>query len=248
MSGAVSEERDLLAAEYALRLTEGAELEEARARAARDPEFAAAVAAWEERLQPLADTLPPVEPGLSVWTAIERGTGAAPAAANDNQAALSRRLKRWRLYGAGVTALAASLAAVLAIDLTRQAPTAPDPAPAPAPAGPAPLLVASLSGEGVPNAAAITYHAPTSNLLVNPVRWPEDPTHDHVLWIIPPGGEPVKVGPCCQSGPQRHNIPKELAPHFRARSAIAVSVEPRGGPPAERPSSPFVVRSEFNPI
>lgn len=243
----MSEERDLLAAEYALRLVEGAELEEARARAARDPEFAAAVAAWEEKLQPLAEVLPAVEPSPAVWAAVERATEAAPAAANDNSE-LGRRLKRWRLYGAGVTALAASLAAVLAIDLTRQAPAGPGPVAAPAPLEPAPLLVASLSGEGVPNAASITYHAPTSNLLVTPVRWPEDPTHDHVLWIIPPGGEPVKVGPCCQSGPQRHNIPKELAPHFRARSAIAVSVEPRGGQAGERPSSPFVVRSELRPI
>jgi anti-sigma-K factor RskA len=103
MPGAVSEDRDLLAAEYALRLAEGVELEEARARAASDPDFAAAVAAWEERLQPLADALPPVEPGAAVWTAVERAAGAAPAAANDNQAALNRRLKRWRLYGAGVS-------------------------------------------------------------------------------------------------------------------------------------------------
>ena len=239
----MSEERDLLAAEYALRLIEGSELDEARRRAARDPEFAADVAAWEEKLQPLADALPSVAPGSHVWTAIDRATQATPAAANDNVAALASRLKRWRAYGAGITGLAASLAALLAATLLRSPAT-----PEPAPATPAPLLVASLAGEGVPNAASITYHAPTSNLLVTPVRWPDDPTHDHVLWIIPPGGEPVKVGPCCQSGPQRHNIPKDLAPHFRARSAIAVSVEPRGGPAGGRPSSPFVVQSELNPI
>jgi len=243
----MSEERDLLAAEYALRLLEGAELDEARRRAARDPDFAAALAEWEERLQPIADGVAEVSPDPSVWAAIERRIGGAPhAPANDDGAEIARKLRRWRLYGTGVTAVAAGLAAVLAIDLMRAPP--PATAPASAPEGAAQLLVASLAGEGVPNAASITYHIDSSNMLVTPVRWPDDPTHEHVLWIIPPGGEPVLVGACCQSGPQRHSIPKALAPHFRARSAIAVSVEPRSGPPAGRPTSPFVARGELRPI
>lgn len=248
----MSDGRDLLAAEYALRLLEGAEHDEARRLAEHDPDFAAEVAAWEERLQPLANGLAADAPAPRVWAAIERAVAATTAAAvataaagNDNQAALGRKLRRWRLYGAGVTALAASLAAVLAIDLLRDPPAAIAP---PDPARPAPLLVASLAGEGIPNAASITFHAPTSNMLLTPVRWPEDPSHEHVLWIIPPDGEPVLIGACCQSGPERHSIPEALKPHFRARSAIAVSVEPRGGPPAGRPTSPFVVRGELRPI
>jgi len=254
----MSEERDLLAAEYALRLLEGAEHEEARRRAARDPDFAAAVAEWEERFQPLADEAGSVAPGAGVWAQVERRIAAAaplPSSSrtpsNDDQAELKRKLRRWQVVAVGASAIAASFATVAFTGLLREPPIASDPAPVTPntrPARPGELLVASLAGQSAPNAASITYHVPSSSLLVMPVLWPHDPAHDHVLWIIPPGGEPVLVGSCCQSGPERHSIPRELAPHFRARSAIAVSVEPRGGPPGGRPSSPFVVRSELRPI
>ena len=43
------DDRDLLAAEYALRLLDGRDFDEARALSERDAGFAAAVAAWDER-------------------------------------------------------------------------------------------------------------------------------------------------------------------------------------------------------
>ena len=245
----MSEDRDLLAAEVALGLIDGGELEEARRRASRDPDFAAAVAAWEERLHPLADALPPVAPGPELWGAIERRIAEAPTAANDNAAVLARRLKWWRTFGAGMTGLAASLAAVLAVTMLRGPGEAPSPVAERQRPGAAPrLLMASLAAGGVPNSASVTYDDSRGTLFLTPGHWPADPTHDHVVWIIPPEGGPVPIGTCCQRGPESHVIPAELRPHFRARSAIAVSVEPLGGPVGNRPASPFVVRGELRPI
>ena len=63
---------ELLAAEFALRLLEGEALLEARGRFAREPQFAARVAWWEDRLAPLLDELGGAEPGPELWTRIAR--------------------------------------------------------------------------------------------------------------------------------------------------------------------------------
>lgn len=234
---------DLRAAELALGLLDGAERDAARRQAERDPAFARAVVAWEARLAPLAGELAPAAPPPDLWHAIERRIAAASDAANDNQA-LAAKLRRWRLYGGAMTALAASLAVVVGIGALRETPAAP-PAVAEAPNQ---ALVATLASEAIPNSATVAYDRINSSLLVTPGRWPADAAHDHQLWIIPPGGEPVPIGICCERGVERHSIPRDLAPHFRARSIIAVSIEPVGGNRTGQPSSAFAVQGELQPI
>jgi len=124
------EERDLLAAEYALGLLDGDALRQARVLAATDPDFAAAAAAWQTRLAPLLDALPAVEPGPKMWERISRAIAQAPRGAA-NVVDLGKRLRLWRAYAAGVTALAASLALLIGYEATRNAP---GPVPIEAPA------------------------------------------------------------------------------------------------------------------
>lgn len=245
MNGA---ERDLLAAEFAVGLLSGEARAEAAGLMAAEPQFGRLVMWWEERLQPLADALPPVDPDPKQWARIVESIRAgapalpAPVASNDNEDVLRQRLRRWRGYGAVVTALAAALAGVVAIDAINS-PVAPPMSPAAV----RPLLVATLASPGALNSVAIAYDRSGGSMMVTPGNWTRDPTHDHVLWIIPPGGTPVAVGPCCQNGPQRHTIPDALAPHFQARSRVAVSVEAVGSTPAA-PTGPFAVQGELLPI
>src|SRR5271170_5451343 len=90
----------------------------------REPELDEAIRGWEERLAPLAEAAPEVEPPRDLLPAIEaRIRGAPPeAAANAAVVTLRRSLARWR-----VAAIAASIiAAMLAIgffvrEATRQA-------------------------------------------------------------------------------------------------------------------------------
>jgi anti-sigma-K factor RskA len=85
------EERDLLAAEYILRLLEGEELLRARGLAAGDAQFQAAVDAWERRLAPLAADVAEVSPPPELWARIERAIGAEARPARKGGPARRRR-------------------------------------------------------------------------------------------------------------------------------------------------------------
>ncbi|MBH0239408.1 anti-sigma factor [Methylobrevis albus] len=66
------DERDLLAGEYVLGTLQGDVRAAVRRAMSIDPALKAAVAAWEARLAPLADLVPPVAPSPAVWAGIRR--------------------------------------------------------------------------------------------------------------------------------------------------------------------------------
>ena len=74
-------DRDLLAAEFVLGSLEGAERGEAERLLAADPAFARSVAAWQQRLTPLAAHIAPVAPPAGLWRSIEASID-PPATAN----------------------------------------------------------------------------------------------------------------------------------------------------------------------
>lgn len=237
----MNEERDLLAAEYALGLVEGAELVDARRLAASDDEFARAVAAWEERLAPLVEEVRSVEPGDRVWEAIQRAIAAAPAAGT-NVVDLRKRLRVWRGAAVGMTAIAASLALVVGYQSTREDPKIVQPAAR------APVLIASLASGDEEAALSVAYDAEQANLLVTPARLTGAPGHDHELWIIPEGGAPVSLGIVRPGPAQRVPVPPQVAPHFQANASIALSREPAGGSPTGQPTGPVVAAGELTTV
>lgn len=232
------EERDLRAAEYALGLLDSREMREARVLAATDPDFAEAVARWEARLAPLFDEVPGAEPAPDMWDRIERSIPALPAG-DENVVQFGRSLRRWRAFGGAMAAIAASLALLVGYQVMREAPI-----PAPT-AQPAPVLVASLSSEQANTSLSVAYEPRQSSLLVTPGRLTGAPGHDHELWIIPAGGSPVSLGLVRAGAPARIQVPARLAPHFRSRSTIALSVEPTGGSPTGQPTGPVVAAGEL---
>ena len=232
------EERDLRAAEYVLGLLDAREMREARVLAATDPEFAEAVALWENRLAPLLDEVPGIEPAADMWSRIERAIPAGPAG-DENVVRFGRSLRRWRAFAGGMTAIAASLALLVGYQALREAPI-----PVPA-AQSAPVLVASLSSEQANTSLSVAYEPRRSSLLVTPGRLTGAPGHDHELWIIPAGGSPVSLGLVRAGAPARIQVPARLAPHFRTRSTIALSVEPVGGSPTGQPTGPVVAAGEL---
>ena len=229
------EERDLLAAEFALGLIEGAELVEARRLAATDAAFAGAVAAWEERLMPLAGEALAVIPDPAVWDRVRQAIADAPAAGS-NVVELKRRLNIWRGAAAAAMAVAASLALVVSLPGTN------DRAPEVAvkqPERPA-VLVAALVAPQQETSLSVAFVASDRSLVVTPTRLAGAAGHDHQLWIIPAGGAPVSLGLVQAGKPQRLRVPVEVAPHFRAQAAVALSVEPAGGSPTGQPTGPVV--------
>ncbi|MGD9922043.1 MAG: anti-sigma factor [Pseudorhodoplanes sp.] len=110
----MDEDREILAAEYALGTLDASERSQAERLVAADPEFAAHVAYWERRLSLLAEAVEPVEPPASVWNRIAAalpGASLLPGVPSGNAEIvdLGRRLKRWRTATYVAGALAASL-------------------------------------------------------------------------------------------------------------------------------------------
>jgi len=231
----LEEERDLLAAEYALGLLEGGELVAARQLAASDAGFAAAVAAWEERLMPLADDAPAVIPGPAVWDGVRRAIAEAQGA-GENVVQLRRRINVWRGVAGAAMAIAASLALVVGLDRAKEEP----PVVAERLPERAPVMVASLASPERETSLSVAYDAADRSLHVMPGRMTGAAGHDHELWIIPAGGAPVSLGVVRAGRPQRLPVPARMAVYFRAEAAVALTVEPVGGSPTGHPTGPVV--------
>jgi anti-sigma-K factor RskA len=244
---APEEERDLLAAEYVLRLIDGEELLAARGRLTGDAPFAAAVESWERRLAPMFDGVEDVAPPAAVWGRIERAIGSeGTAAANDNVVQLRRRERLWKGYAAGMTALAAGLALFLGLRIAQ--PDAPMPQPQPGPAAQAPTLVASLSTEDGAATLAVTVSPDGRSVLVTPTRMSAVSGHSHELWLIPASGTPVSLGVIAPDTPRRHSVPAQLVAEVKAQTTLAVSVEPEGGSTTGAPTGPVVATAPLRQI
>lgn len=95
-------ERELLAAEMALRVLEGQEQLDAQNLLQSDPAFAAEVADWEARLAPLIAEIGSVRPDSAMWERIRKAIGSDPA----NVISLKRKLRLWQIGGIAAAAAA----------------------------------------------------------------------------------------------------------------------------------------------
>ncbi|CAA9511314.1 MAG: hypothetical protein AVDCRST_MAG09-1383 [uncultured Sphingomonas sp.] len=233
-------DRELLAAEHALRLLEGEELVEARRLHAEDRSFAAEVSSWEERFAPFFDEIPPVAPGAPVWERIRRAVGGAEPGADVIM--MRRKVRRWQ----GLTGLAA--AAAVALALAAVPPLLRRPAPPPAAERPAPVLIASLGDQQSPGSVAVTFVPGASDLLVTASAIERPPGRDHQLWIIPDGGAPISLGVISTEQSAKRRLSPALAAQFRAGATVALSREPSGGSPTGQPTGPVVAAGELQAV
>ena len=229
-------ERELLAAEHALRLLEGDEAEQARGLNATDPAFASDVLAWQGRLNPLLEEFEPVHPGADLWPRIERALGERGSGADVT--ALRRRVRRWQGISALVAAAAAALALVTVPTVLRQ--SAPVTSPPAQPQRRAPTLFASLGDPEVPGSVAIAFEPQAGELLVTATALEDETDRSRELWIIPAGGAPVSLGRLDPEQPFRRRLPTQVAAQFRTGATVAMSLEPLGGSPTRSPTGPVV--------
>lgn len=233
-------DRELLAAEHALRLLEGEELVEARRLHAEDRSFAAEVSSWEERFAPLFDEIAPVAPGQHIWERIQRVVGGARLGADI--IAMRRKVRRWQ----GLTSLAA--AAAVALALVAVPPLLRRPAPPPPAERPQPVLIASLGDQQSPGSVAVTFVPGASSLLVTASAIERPPGRDHQLWIIPDGGTPISLGVISTEQSLKRRLSPALAAEFRAGATVALSREPSGGSPTGQPTGPVVAAGELQAV
>jgi anti-sigma-K factor RskA len=211
---------ELLAAEYALGVLEGAERAGAERRIAHERAFAAMVAQWQKRLAPWAGEIADVAPRSQVW---ERILAQLPAQAAPRPP-LWQNLRFWRRFAFASGALAAAgIGALIYLgSLARE-----------------PLLVAELNGNGKHALVATidprnaTILAVPANLAVTGGRVPE-------LWLIVPGKDPRSLGLINATKPVALAIRPRLLADATTEAALAISLEPPGGSPTGQPTGPVI--------
>ncbi|MFN3936133.1 MAG: anti-sigma factor domain-containing protein [Gemmobacter sp.] len=213
----LSDDDDALAAELAMGLLDGEDRRMAEARTASDPAFRAAVAAWQERLAPLAETLPDAAPPSGALAGIERRLGwTAPTR--------RRRLVPGRfgwpaaLAGAAVAALLAIWVAVTLV-----------------PFGEQPVLVATLTAEDSELRFEARHDPRDQRLTIERVAGAAPARgRVHEVWIIAPGAAPVSLG---LIGETSLSLDYPAPP---AGWTLAVSLEPEGGSVTGAPTGPVL--------
>jgi anti-sigma-K factor RskA len=238
------EERDLLAAEFALGLLDEEQRERAERLSMEDPDFISRVARWSGRLAPLLEEVDAISPPPDLWARIESALGdrvvasAVPALVESaNVHVLRRRVNLWRGYSAIATALAASLALFLV--------TRPSAAPPAQPSSPS-QLVAMMEAQGSPAKLVATYDPASRILLVAPAAGVSvAPGHSHQLWLIPADGKPRPMGLFEPGAPRRMAVPPAMLAEMKADVTLALSVEPAGGSPTGLPTGPILASGKL---
>jgi anti-sigma-K factor RskA len=232
----ISPDDDFAAAEYALGTLDASERATLAARRLRDPELDEAIRAWEERLAPLAEVTPEIEPPRDLLPAIEaRIRGASQEAPRSGPVVvLERSIRRWRSLAIAASVLAGVLAiGFVAREATRQS---------------APReYVAILQKDAASPAIEVTVNLDKQELTVRPVAAQAPPGKSYELWIIDAKlGAPRSLG-LIGDTPRGASL-SAYDPAVVAGATYAVTVEPPGGSPTGQPSGTPVFVGKLIPV
>lgn len=218
---APEEQDDLMAAELALGLLEGAEAAQAMTRLA-EPEFAARVRQWQERLAGLADELTPVMPPLRARQRIRQTLGHVAAPLSQP---IDSRIRWWQRPLALLSAVAAAVVLVAVLLMPALRSDGPGRYHADLTAAQPGLRVsARLNGREIE--VALQQGSPAEGR-----DW-------EIWWVTPDGAAPVSLGVVPRQGALREQLPQGL--EMVQGVQIALSDEPFGGSPTGQATGPII--------
>ena len=230
---------DATAAEYALGTLDPGERAAVAARRRREPALDAAIVAWETRLGPLADLVPPVPPPTDVLVRIEerierldRRPGILEAAVGD-VVSLERRVGRWRRLAIAASLAAASLVGVIYMRETQR------------PAGPR-TFVAVMQKDDASPSFLVTVDIETRLLTVRPVAAPAQPDKSYQLWMAHSSFEGVRsLGLVSEQDLSPRPVLAAFDRGVIETATFAVSLEPVGGSPTNKPTGPVLFHAKL---
>jgi anti-sigma-K factor RskA len=232
----ISPDDDFAAAEYALGSLDPSERATLAARRLRESELDEAIRAWEERLAPLAEATPEMEPPHDLLPAIEaRIRGASTEAPGSGTiVTLQRSVRLWR----GMAIAASLFAGVLAIGFVARE-TSRQSSPR--------EYVAILQKDAASPAIEVTVNLDKQELTVRPVAAQAPPGKSYELWIIDAKlGAPRSLG-LIGDTPRGASL-SAYDPAVVAGATYAVTVEPPGGSPTGQPSGTPVFVGKLIPV
>jgi anti-sigma-K factor RskA len=230
-------EIDAIAAEYALGTLDPSERAAVAARRSREPALDRAITAWEHRLAPLTELIPPVEAPAGtlakVEERIERQERRSGMVAPVDIATLQRRIGRWR-----TAAIAASFAAVALAGVATFREFQRSAVPR--------TFVAVMQKDDASPSFLVTVDIETRLLTVRPVTANAQPDKSYQLWMAHSSFEGVRSLGLVS---ERDLSPRPVLAQFD-RSVIeaatfAVSLEPAGGSPIDKPTGPVLFHAKL---
>ncbi|MBI1891907.1 MAG: anti-sigma factor [Burkholderiales bacterium] len=223
--------REKLAAEYVLGTLKGSARRRFEHWLKNDAALRRAVAEWQDRLHPMAEFAPAVQPPPAVWRAIEQHLDLAHPQ-KSFWSRLRENLSFWRGLGLTSTAIATVLVVVL---LTRE----------PTVVAPAATYIATLADDKAQPAMIITGDAKRRQLVIKVIA-PQNLATDKSLelWAVPKQGSPRSLGLVANRGVITLPLPENATPE--SIPLLAVSLEPKGGSPNRNaPTGPILFKGAW---
>jgi anti-sigma-K factor RskA len=216
---------DGLAAEYVLGTLSPAERTAVSARRLRERDLDAAIEAWESRLAPLAEVVPPVEPSRGLLGEIEARL--AGGAGSSTVVELQQRVAHWRRLAIAASAIAACL--VVAFGL-REFTRTPQPV----------SYVGVFQKDDQSPAFLLTVDLENRMLSIRVVSAERPADKTYQLWIASEatGGVPQSLGLIEDTARITRAALTSYDPAVVQRATFGVSLEPLGGSPTGRPTGP----------
>lgn len=220
---------DALAGEYVLGTLDPAERSVVAARRQREPALDAAIRDWEQRLAPLDAETREIAPPVGLWTRIERRLDApvADRAMPSEIGQLKRQVQRWRRAAIAASAIAAALVVTVGVreQLYRAQPT---------------NFVGVFQQGDIEPVFYLTINLQTRELTLRPVRAERQPGKTYQLWIASDqiGPAPQSLGLVNADLAPTHKSLTGFDPALLRQATFGVSLEPEGGSPTGRPTSP----------
>lgn len=228
----LSEDREVMAAEYVLGTLDASERAQAEVLLASDSEFAARVRYWENYLGALLASVEPVEPRRDLFPRIRAMIASGGGAQVID---LTRRLNRWRGTALAASALAASL--LLFVGLRD---FAPDYLPA-ALRPDSQRFVAVIQQSKDAPAFLLTVDTRNRSFTVRKVGAEVPAGRSYELWLVHDKfPAPRSLGVISEHEFTRPAAFAEYDPQIINEATYAVSVEPPGGSPTGQATGPIV--------
>lgn len=238
----MSEKLDILeslAADYILGTLDAAERRRVEARLEHEPELARFVDEWTQRLSPIAEAVPPVDPPPHVWHRIEAGLDSRshPAPEKVYLEPLRRQVSFWRWFAVGASALAASLAVYIGIGIALVTPDLET------------RYVAVLNEGDASPAWLVSIDIADRTLTIRPVADVTVAQKSLELWLVR-GSEspPQSLGLLNPTQPLSIPISAAVSQDVYSKAVLAVSLEPEGGSPTGLPTGPVVYQGTLLPM
>ena len=228
------DDMDLIAAEYVLGTLPAGECAAVAARARREIPLAEAIEAWERRLAPLTELVPPREAPATIWPEIKARIDAleevlqSPEQTKAQIISFERRLRRWQGAAIAASALAASLLLFVGYREVVHPPEK--------------TLVAVLQKDAQSPAFLVSVDLETRVLTIRAVAAEPQRGKSYELWLVndelktPRSLGIVGDKPFTVVGPQL----AAYSPKVIEDATLAVSLEPEGGSPTGAPTGPVL--------